>query len=194
MRQLRKFISQRISVSSNQLDELVACFNVTSLKRGEQLLAPGTEAQAYYFISKGCLRIFYKKEDEDITAWIAAEHTFFCELSQLIPQKKGIFAIEALEDARVCSISEAGMQELYGQFAPWQEFGRKVWQEAFSALVTRVVLQQLDSPEEQYHQLLSKNNIHRRAPLHHLASFLGVSTDSVDGIARGVGHCINPGE
>ncbi len=182
MRQLKSFISSKVNISSDLLDELVRHFTERKLKKGRYLLRQGQLMNHYYFIEKGGLRVFINQGDKDLTAWLSFENNFIVDIASVNLQQPSSYNIQAIEDCQLLAISCRDMEKLYKQHNEWQEFGRKLWENAFLEVVTEMVKHQTLSAEERYAQLLEKSEVLQRVPLKQLSSFLGITPTSLSRI------------
>jgi hypothetical protein len=59
-----------------QLDEFIKHFDSKNIKRKTSLLKAGKIVKEIYFLKKGCIRLFYEKNGEDISAYFFTENMF----------------------------------------------------------------------------------------------------------------------
>ena len=162
-------------------------FETKSIKKKTNILEAGTTAKEVYFILNGCIRLFYKKDGEDISAYFFTEKMFAGAYDSFISQKPSRHSIETLEDCQVLAISYKALQELFIEFPKMNEFVRKVLEERFVSLHELFTSQILDSPEERYLKLLKERpDIIQRIPQHQIATFLGITPVSLSRIRNRV--------
>lgn len=177
-------ITDRVEIDPADLDLILDNFKLKTFQKGQIVLRQGRQAKHFYFVDKGCLRIFIKHGDKDITGWLATEHVFFGELSSLNSGLPSEYNIEAIEKTDLYVISKNDMDKLYRQIPQWQEFGRKNWEQAFTTLVRRVVSHQKETAEQRYEHLLNHTELLQRVPLKHLATYLGVTPSSLSQLRK----------
>ncbi|MFN9863267.1 MAG: cyclic nucleotide-binding domain-containing protein, partial [Bacteroidota bacterium] len=73
-------------------------FETKSIKKKTKILEAGTTAKEVYFILNGCIRLFYNKDGEDISAYFFTEKMFAGAYDSFISQKPSRHSIETLED------------------------------------------------------------------------------------------------
>lgn len=184
MKRLKKYITDRVTIDPTDLDQVLDNFKLKTFKKEQIVLRQGRHARHFYFVDKGCLRIFYKQGDKDITGWLATENVFFGELGSLNSGLPTEYNIEAIEKTDLYLISKTDMDRLYRQIPQWQEFGRKNWEQAFTTLISRVVSHQKETAEQRYENLLSHTELLQRVPLKHLATYLGVTPSSLSRLRK----------
>ena len=158
-------------------------FERKKLPKKTNLLEAGQVAKEVYFLTKGCIRLFYEKEGNDISAYFFTEGMFAGAYDSFVGQQPSRHFIETIEDCEVLSVTFNRLQELYQAFPAMNEFVRKVLEERFVQLHQLFTSQLLDSPEERYLNLLHHHpDLLQRIPQHQLATFLGVTPVSLSRI------------
>jgi CRP-like cAMP-binding protein len=175
------------SFTDSDLGIVLKHFETKSIKKKTNILEAGTTAKEVYFILNGCIRLFYEKDGEDISAYFFTEKMFAGAYDSFISQKPSRHSIETLEDCQVLAISYKALQELFIEFPKMNEFVRKVLEERFVSLHELFTSQILDSPEERYLNLLKERpDIIQRIPQHQIATFLGITPVSLSRIRNRV--------
>lgn len=180
-------IKQMTGFTDGELGIVLKHFEAKSIKKKTNLLETGETAKEVYYILNGCIRLFYEKDGEDISAYFFTEKMFAGAYDSFISQKPSRHSIETLEDCQVLSISYRALQELFIEFPKMNEFVRKVLEERFVSLHELFTSQILDSPEERYLNLQKeKPDLINRIPQHQIATFLGVTPVSLSRIRNRV--------
>lgn len=180
-------IKQMTGFTDSDLGIVLKHFETKSIKKKTNILGAGTTAKEVYFILNGCIRLFYEKDGEDISAYFFTEKMFAGAYDSFISQKPSRHSIETLEDCQVLAISYKALQELFFEFPKMNEFVRKVLEERFVSLHELFTSQILDSPEERYLNLLKERpDIIQRIPQHQIATFLGITPVSLSRIRNRV--------
>ncbi|MFN7883076.1 MAG: Crp/Fnr family transcriptional regulator [bacterium] len=180
-------IKQMTGFTDSDLGIVLKHFETKSIKKKTNILEAGTTAKEVYFILNGCIRLFYNKDGEDISAYFFTEKMFAGAYDSFISQKPSRHSIETLEDCEVLAISYKALQELFIECPKMNEFVRKVLEERFVSLHELFTSQILDSPEERYLNLLKERpDIIQRIPQHQIATFLGITPVSLSRIRNRV--------
>lgn len=188
----------------NALEELITYFNHYNLlsedaihaiaeickpviiKKNKDLQSIGHTCRTIYFIKKGVARIYYFKEDIEITECFAFENSIIARVESLFTEKPSRKAIQMIEDSELIAIDSAKLFELYDSFPSIERLFRKIFEAAYVDTVNRVESIQFHSAEERYNFLLKESpNVLQRVPLKYIASYLGITQVSLSRI-RGI--------
>lgn len=153
------------------------------IKKGKDLQPIGHTCKTIYFINKGIARIYYYKEENDITECFAFENNIIARVESLFTGNPSRKAIQILEDAEVVAINSSGLFKLYDSFPEIERLFRKIFEAAYVDTVHRIEGIQFHTAEERYKALLSEApNILQRVPLKYVASYLGITQVSLSRI------------
>ncbi len=166
-----------------KIDEFIKHFASRTIKKKTNLLSAGKIAKEIYFLKKGCIRLFYDKNGEDISAYFFTENMFAGAYDSFISQKPSRHSIETIEECEVLAISHRYFHQLLSDNPTLNELVRKILEERFVALHDLFTSQILDSPEERYLKLQRERpDLINRIPQHQIATFLGVTPVSLSRI------------
>ena len=136
-----------------------------------------------YIINSGIARVFYYKEDKDITCHFAAEQETMTAIDSFIQRKKSKYYIEALEDLEVFKISHSDLENLFATIPKYERFGRLFLQQIYIDLVERLDDLQLKTAQERYETLFAKKPyLFQRIASKHIASFLNITPETLSRI------------
>ncbi|NQX92327.1 MAG: Crp/Fnr family transcriptional regulator, partial [Flavobacteriales bacterium] len=107
------------------------------------------------------------------------------DLESFIAQKKSTLWIEALEDSQVLLLQYDDLEELYIQIPALERFFRILFSKAYVNALKRINQAYSDTAEERYVELIAQQKgITERIPLVHIASYIGVTPESLSRIRR----------
>jgi CRP-like cAMP-binding protein len=139
----------------------------------------GNICNHFYIIISGIARVFYFKEDKDITCHFATEQESITAIDSFIQRKKSKYNIEALEDLEVLKIAHQDLEKLFTKQPKYERFGRLFLQQAYIDLVQRIDDIQLHTSQERYEILLSKRpELFKRVVSKHIATYLGMTAET----------------
>lgn len=139
----------------------------------------GTVCNHFYILTSGIARVFYYKEDKDITVHFSAEQESITTIDSFIQRKKSKYNIEALEDLEVLKITHTDLENLFESNPKFERFGRLFLQQIYIDLVERIDDLQLHTAQERYQKLLEKKPyLFKRVSSKHIASFLGMTAET----------------
>lgn len=112
--QLTKYIRENSSLTEDEAEKAAALFEFKKVKRHQILEREGQLCNHFYFIAKGCLRLYeIDKKGNEITGKFALEDSVISALTSFITQKKSRDFLVAHEPSAVLVISR---QDFYKGF------------------------------------------------------------------------------
>ena len=160
--------------------------SIVTIKKGKDLQPIGHTCKTIYFINKGIARIYYFKDDTDITESFSFENNIIARVESLFTGNPSKKAIQILEDTEVVAINSTLLFKLYDTFPEIERLFRKIFEAAYVDTVHRIEGIQFHTAEERYKTLLNEApNILQRVPLKYVASYLGITQVSLSRI-RGI--------
>jgi CRP-like cAMP-binding protein len=149
--------------------------SVKTVKKKHFLLEPDHVCKELYFVSKGCIRLYFinKKLNEQTTLF-AIENWWITDFDSLESGRPSSCYIQAVENTEVICISRNKQEELFEAVPKLERYFRIVYQRAFSATQTRIKYIYGMSDEERYRHFSSLfPAFMQRVPQYMLASYLG---------------------
>lgn len=146
----------------------------------------GMVCNHFFILKEGIGRVFYYKDGKDITSWFSFQDEVFTAIDSFFQQKKSKYNIELLEDSLVWSVSRSDMESLLQKHTAFEHIMRLFFQEAYVELAERIDALQFHSATERYKILLEKKPaILQSVPLGHVASFLGMTQETLSRVRAG---------
>lgn len=157
-----------------------------SFKKGDHLVRLGQVPEHFYFVEKGLARVYYKRNERDITDYFAIDNQFIGALPALFTQKPSHKAIEVLEDSEIINFSYAAFDKLCEKHHDLERAARKMTVLGMLQGQQRIESIRFFSAKERYEELEKLYpGIANRAPLKHIASYLGTTQVSISRIRAG---------
>ncbi|WP_430612189.1 Crp/Fnr family transcriptional regulator [Flavobacterium sp. JP2137] len=163
-----------------------AFFKKTKLRKKDCLLKAGDVSNSLYFVSQGCLRMFFVADNgQEKTAYFALEQWWISDFLSFTRGGASSFYIDAVEKSEVYELTQVNQELLLETFPALERYFRIHLERAYGAAQYRV----------KYHFSLSKeeNYIHfkslfpefiQRVPQYMLASFLGLTPEYLSEIRK----------
>jgi len=183
---LKNYINSKITINEADLEIILSAFHQKTYENDQVIIRQGQYVTNYHFIASGGVRMVIDTPDKEVTAWLIFENNFFSDLESLKSQRPSMAKVLAIGKTDVLSIDAQKMHHFYNQYPKWQEFGREMMEEVVLNLVDIVMSFQLMDAEERYLQLLQKSDIINRVPLKQLASYLGITPNSLSRIRKNI--------
>lgn len=147
------------------------------------LTKAGKIADKIYFIEKGCLRLWYNNDGEEITLEFFFEGDTVFSVESFTTQEEGVFTIEALEDSIVLELSKQSYDNLSNSTPQIKELLYEIMFSRFSLIIRRLLFDLKYTPQQRYQKLLnSRPELIQRIPQHYIASYLGITAVSLSRI------------
>ncbi len=153
------------------------------VQKNRDLQPIGHTCRTIYFLNQGLARIYYFKDDTDITESFAFENQIVARVESLFTGKPSRKGIQMLEPSEVVAINATQLFRLYDSFPEIERLFRKIFEAAYVDTVNRIESLQFHPAEERYRYLLQASpDILKRVPLKYIASYLGITPVSLSRI------------
>ncbi|MGK6353397.1 Crp/Fnr family transcriptional regulator [Parapedobacter sp. DT-150] len=183
--ELVAFLSQFHSLTGGEMVTIASLMTVREVDGGTVLVREGEICNACYFVLKGCLRQYVVIDGVERTTRFFTENeaaVLFTSYTNRIPSDSYLSSVEHA----VLLIGDPETDaELYRAFPKLEGITRTMMerdlgktQDALSRFIT-------SSPEERYLDLLeNRPDLLQRVPQHQLASYIGVTPESLSRIRK----------
>jgi CRP-like cAMP-binding protein len=177
-------IEKVIPISMEMESALRKKFVKRNVFRTESLHQTGKIARSLFFIEEGLIRIFYHNSSgKDITYGFYTEGDFITIPESFYTQSPSKYHMEMLEDGEIYEVSYTDLNQLFSDFPEMQKFENKTLQSFLLKASERIVALQFLSAEERYDTLMeAQPSIIGRAPLGTIASYLGITQETLSRI------------
>jgi CRP-like cAMP-binding protein len=165
------------------LTQLLDISDHVDLEKEELLLPQGKTCRHIYFVESGFLRIYYYKNGREVTEWFADQGEFCFSVTSYFTRKPSQLIIEALEPSRVIRLPKTDLDRLNKTNLEAANFFIEMLSGSLLLSQQRMNSIQFETARERYEQLEKQHpNIILKAPLQHIASFLGITSETLSRI------------
>lgn len=169
-------------------EALAAVTRFRHLRKNTELLQIGNVSHHLHFIHQGLARVYYYKDDIDVTDYFAIDNQFIGAVASLFTGASSAKGIQLLEDADVYSLHIQDLEKLCARFHEVERAGRLMAIFGFLEAQARLESIQFLSARERYEELDKKYpGLLNRAPLKFVASYLGITQVSLSRIRAEMG-------
>ena len=180
---LLKRLNQLVLLNPQQRKDLCRVVQVVELSKDDFLLEKGRISNHIYFVLEGVLRCFCEVEGKEVTRWLCFPGHFATSYFSFAYRQPSEDAIALVTDAKLLSISYENLQDLSQKDGVWIDLNRRLLEHHYTVLLERVLSFQTQSTAERYDSLLQEQpNIENSVPLGHIASFLGMTQETLSRI------------
>ncbi len=185
MRQFIDYLKCYVKLNDEDIVLLQQNIEVKEYFAQDMVFESGSISHEIYFVLQGFLRMFYWIDGVDKTAFFYPEGVFVCAGNSYTNRVPALENFQAIEKTKLCVLTRSRVEFLIKEIPQLEEIARVAMeneliasQNLISSFVTR-------SPEERYIDLLkSDRTLLQRAPQRYIASYLGVSPETLSRIRR----------
>jgi CRP-like cAMP-binding protein len=190
--QFKLYLNTVASISDKDFEASIYAFNEISLKKGEFFARPGLVCKYAAYIVSGMLRTFQINEKgEDISYCFCTENNFTTSFKSFISQTESTLSIQALENTKLLVIEYNELQKLYEKFPVWQNIGRVLVEKEYLVMEKYASILNNETAKEKYLRLMTEQPaIIKKAEIQHIASYLGISRETLSRIRNQVANSI----
>ncbi|TSJ41046.1 Crp/Fnr family transcriptional regulator [Mucilaginibacter corticis] len=179
-----KYLRDNAHLSIEEINAVRAVSTERKIKKRQYLLHEGGVCHYNCFIVKGCLRLYAVGDDgsEHILRF-AAENWWMSDRESYNSGNPSKYNIDALEDCQVILIDKPDFTRLLEAIPNLKKFIEGLLARSYDAIQNRVMGVISYTAEERYQNFITRfPNIFYRVPLHMIASYLGVSRETLSRI------------
>lgn len=183
---LYQSLRQHIDISAADFEDILRHFHPKSIKKKNLFLREGMPATTIAFILKGTVRAYYLSDagSEQVNQ-LALEQHWIGDLYAFLKSEPARQYIEALEDTELLVVNASDLEQLYDQYPQLERYFRILFQNAYIHTQQRLNASLHVPAIERYRQLIERNPaIALRVPLIHIASYLGITPESLSRIRK----------
>ena len=186
MEEFKKIITGISPLSDESLAEFLKHCDTVKVKKDGYILKNNKVCKHIFFVKSGFIRIFYYKKGKEITEWLSSEKGFFFSITSYFKQTPSHLVIKCLEDSEIIRIDRKGFTSLISKNLEVANLFIKMLSEALILSQKRMESIQFETAKQRYKNLLkSEPEILQRVPLQHIASFLGITSETLSRIRAG---------
>jgi CRP-like cAMP-binding protein len=175
---LIEHIQKRVSLSEAEVQQFIAAFKVTKVKKRQFIIQPDFVAKYRSYILQGAFRGYVvADEGQDHTIQLAVEDWWISDYNSYIFQQPASMFVAALEDGVVLQIDYAGEQQLKSLNPKFETFFRIMAERSTAYMQRRIITNLTKTAEERFQEFEDKYpQLANRVPQYVPASFLGITT------------------
>ncbi|WP_299577291.1 Crp/Fnr family transcriptional regulator [uncultured Sunxiuqinia sp.] len=177
-------LSQTYSpLSAECRKELMDKMTILSLPKHTCLVLEGQYSDKTFYLIDGCARAYYLKDGKDISDWFAFENEFISSIISFFTDTPSPHYIELLEDSTLVALSKDTIDGLSNQYHDFERLIRVVVTQTMLRQRERISSILFHTASQRYAHILTRYpNITRRIPLTHIASYLGITLETLSRI------------
>ena len=181
---LKKYITSRTVISEKEMDLICSFFTPLNTKRNEILVRYEEICQQYYFVNKGCIRLFtINKEGTETSRFFAFEGGFGTALPSFIDQQPAFEYLQTIEKSELLVISRTDFYHLVATLPEFALLYREILELGFITAQKRIYgFQGFDALEKVKWIIENQPHFLLRVSNKMAASYLGISPSTLSRI------------
>lgn len=184
----RNYLLRTTPMDEESFDAAVPYLKTERIKKGGFLVREGQICTRIAFIHQGIFRIYSLKEGVEVNTCFCMEDSITSSFSSFTNQVPSTESIRAMEDSVIVTLSFSDLASLCRERIAWQNSRLLLTEKECLRLSDRVNALNFESALEKYRSLLrDQPEIIRRVPVQHIASYLGVSRETLSRIRARIG-------
>jgi CRP-like cAMP-binding protein len=186
MKDLTDFLKSTHLLTEEQVAFVISKGQIRKLKPSTNISKPHKVPNEIAFITKGVFRIFYLgDEGDDITKFFIDEKNFIVDIANYLSQKPSTDFIQAVTNSEIVVFSREDLQIIDTKLANWHKIVTQLVTESFLTKL-HVISPMLHENATVRYQNFNKNfpSIANKIPLSFIASFLGITQQSLSRIRK----------
>lgn len=182
---IRAYFNQLQPLNEQEWGEMERCFTLVEFKKQQILLDEKETCNFIGFINSGIVRFYSENQgNEKITAfWFPGD--FISNYRSFIANAPSQHYIQAITEGSYWQLKKEDLLRLYDRYPSIDRLGRKMAEQLYLMVASRVDHLLTATPEQRYTALQSKNSrLLQEIPQYMLAAYLGVSAETLSRIRR----------
>lgn len=184
MEELIEKIKSSIDLSPAAEEYLYSISKNRSFDKGATLIRQGQSVKKVFFVRAGCLRSYcVDKNGKEHTLLFAIKNWWISDYIAIYDNDFATLTVECLTDSSVVEFSAKKLENMLTLYPEFEPFQRGNLERHVVSLQKRILNQLQLSASERYEAFLDQyGDIEKHAPNYHIASFLGITQESLSRI------------
>jgi len=183
---IRNISKRGIDLTQEEISILQSKFTHKHFRKHQYILQQGEFSRVENFIVDGLTRTYEvdEKGQEHILQF-GMEDWWIGDMYSFLSGKPSAFNIDCLEDTEVLQITKPNLDQLYSEVPKMNQYFRLLLEKALITTNQRIIASLRKTAAERYLEFLEKYpRIDQRVSNHQIASFLGITPQSLSRVRR----------
>jgi len=177
---------EKVQLTNEEREISKSFFTPKKLRKRQYLLQEGDPCKYVAFVEKGMLRSYAvdEKGSEHVMQF-AFEGWWIADQFSFLTGEPSMYNIDALEDCELLLLSKNAEEQMMAKLPKMERYFRILLQNSLIAMQRRLISSLSHTAEEKYTELVqSCPTIPQRVPQHMMASYLGITPETLSRIRR----------
>jgi len=186
MKELADYILKFGDLNRQQMDLILGKVQTLELQKNDYLSEAGKVPKYLGFIAEGIFRFnYYNNEGQDITRYFIEENNFVTDYPKFVEQSVATEYVQAVTDCKLLVFSKSDWDEIGSIVVGWELISGKIETHCLThSLERRSPLVSEDATTRYLSFLENFPKLLNRVPLSYVASYLGITQQSLSRIRK----------
>src|SRR5690625_2860659 len=177
----RKYLEDKITLTNEDYELIESVSSFKKLLKSQYLLQAGDVCRFHAFVCKSFLRNYYvDKKGQDHIMQFAPENYWTGDGESMKSGLPSKYDIDAIEESEILLLKKEDFEMIRKTIPAFNDFVNETLRKNAAVLQERIHVNISLSAEKRYSDFISKYpSISNRVPLHMIASYLGVSAETL---------------
>lgn len=177
----KTFIRQYVEPTEEEWNDFISHLRLVPFSKGELIEEFHSSIMKLHFILEGYARHYFMDADgNEVTIWLSEPGGLSTDYAAFTQGGRTQYQIQAVTPVTCLSITREDLEGLYDRSKTWERLGRLINQQYLINFINRNNFLISLSAKERYDELfLHKPHYFNVFPLKHLASYMGVSVETL---------------
>ena len=183
------FISKHVDLTDQEETLISENFTLKQYEKGDLLIREGQLCKNLQFVVSGIYRVYKVEDGKEISVYFnyKKRNPFVASFVSLLTGNPSKENLECIEPGELLSIPYEKWKNLYKTCSALNTFGRKMAEFNYVLAMERIEALQYHNATERYIDFLKTYpNLLNIVPHHYIASYLGVTPESMSRIRKSV--------
>jgi CRP-like cAMP-binding protein len=179
-------IEEKVQLTDAEKDLVRSCFIPKKLRKRQYLQQEGDVARYTAFVEKGFLRAYtITDKGSEQNFHFAFEGWWINDQYSFITGEPSVYTIDALEDCELLLLTKPAEDDMLEKVPKMERYFRLLLQNHTIAMHSRLISAYSKTAEARYSELVNScPTIAQRVPQHMMASFLGITPETLSRIRK----------
>lgn len=183
MNTLRACIEKYVQLPDEVFEDISNHFTEVELPSRAYLIKQDKICSHIWFVSKGLVRSYYSKDEKEINCWFVFEGDFATSFYSIFTGKPGYENLQLLEDSIFYQMEFKTFDAFTKKYPQINQLYRQILEEGYLYWEKRIMMLQFEQAKDRYQHILNDHpEVVQRIPLQHLASYLGITQETLSRI------------
>lgn len=183
---IKSILKNLAPFTDHELDSVSTCFKTKILEKGDYFSKCGRISDLIGFVTSGLLHSYYTIKGRETTTFFLVPGSIATALPSFLQMKPAVENIQALEKSELLVVNRKDLFNLYNEDWKWQQVGRVLIEANYIKMEERMISLQSQTAQERYNYFLKEYpELIKVLPLYYIASFLGMTPETLSRIRKG---------